>query len=225
MKQLIALLLFSSFLSCTKIEKPINETQPLNISMNFLELEEGQIFRYVFLTAVGYSDEDYFDFQYTGDTLILEVMMKEENEIMIKECISDGSNMFSSEEDYYWKEKDSVYINTWLIENDSLKFPPNSWSHLLATSDLALKIDLSCEVDIKGWKTSFPTVGGDKHLFTTDYTLNDLTYDTLGVFLKNEPLSFEGDGSTILYNKKHGIVRTSTYTAWTDDGQGWDRIK
>ncbi|MFT6333818.1 MAG: hypothetical protein ACJATI_000549 [Halioglobus sp.] len=50
--------------------------------------------------------------------------------------------------------------------------------------------------------------------------MTELTYDTLGVYLRNEPLSYDGERRTIPNNKKYGIVKTSVYSAWTDDGQG-----
>jgi len=79
-------------------------------------------------------------------------------------------------------------------------------------------------VEIRGWKTSFLFVQGNKYLFATNYSLNDFTYDTLGVFLNNKPLSYDEGGSTFIYIKKHGIVKTSEYSDWTDEGQIWNRV-
>lgn len=221
---ILSLILVFTIVSCQK-EEQITTEPPTFVSMNFDELDEGQIFKYTLLEAIGYSDEGYFDFSYTNDTLILEIINKDINQITVRESISLGSNMYITTDNYYWGDKDSTYINTWFIENDSLKTFGALNSHLFPRTHFALDIDMSFLVEVKGWKTSFPFVQGDKYLYTTNYTLNEIDYDTVGIFLNNHPLSVDGHGKTIFYSKKHGIIRTSTYSAWTDEGQGWDRIK
>lgn len=221
---IILLILILTILSCQK-EEQITTESPTIISMNLDELVEGQIFKYTLLEASGYSDEENFDFLYSNDTLLFEIVSTDNNQITAKESISIGSNMFNSTDSYYRGEKDSTYINTWVIGNDSLKLFGNFNSHLFPRANFSLDIDTSCYVEVNGWKTSFPFVEGDKFLYTTNYVLNDIEYDTLVIYLNNNPLSFDGDGNTVFYNRKHGIVRTSTYSAWTDEGQGWDRIR
>ena len=222
--RILSLILVLTILSCQK-EEQVTPESPAFISMNFDDLEEGQMFKFTLLEAVGYSSEEYFDFSYTNDTLLLEIVSVDHNQITVKESISLGSNMLHSNEDYYLGEKDLTHIYTWFIENDSLITVEPFNSHLLPRSYFSLNIDTSCNVDINGWKTSFPFVQGDKLLYTTHYTLNDVEYDTLGIFLNNKALSHDGMGNTLFYNKKHGIVRTSSYFPWTDEGQGWDRIR
>jgi len=219
-----SLILVVTILSCRKAEQITSESSTF-ISMNFDELVEGQIFKYALLEAVGYSDEEYFDFNYTNDTLLLEIVNIDINEITVRESISIGSKMHSSTDNYYWGSKDSTYFNTWIIENVSLKTFGTLKSHLFPRTYFPLDIDTSCIVEVIGWKTSFPFVEGDKYLFTTNYSLNGIEFDTVGIYLNNNPLSFDGHGNTIFYSKKHGIIRTSMYSAWTDEGQGWDRIK
>ncbi len=214
-------------LSCSK-----NEDVP-NIELNVLKFEIGQKFKYVLLKGENYSVPNNSDFVYTGDTLELEVLDIINNKYLISEKITPFSNMMVSNEEYYWGSKDAVYRNNWTVKNDSLNFDysgNNNTSHLLLSTSLfnedalPLKEFDEREVEITGWKTSFRYAEGDFNLYARNFTLFEKYYDRLNIYLNNSPMASDGAGRTIIYGKKYGIIRTSTYSWWTDTGIGWDRI-
>ena len=109
--------------------------------------------KYVFFESNVFFDEDYFDFNYTNDTLILEVFRVEDGKATIQESISNGSQMLNATEDYYRGQQDSIFTNVWKIENDSLKFEDVYdcfKSHLLPRTSFSMDIALETEVEIKG---------------------------------------------------------------------------
>ena len=195
---LIALGIIFFSLSCEQEENCIH---PVN-SMNLEELQVGQVFRFVLLRGESYRDPDNFDFDYTGDTLEVKVVDQQGEKFLLSERITPLSNvMLDTTNTYYWYDKDSVYTNFWEIKNDSLLVTPANGraynlSHLLFNYKKFPLADFDGEkVGIRGWRP-------DITFPITDY-----------------------NGSTFIYSRKHGFVRTSTYSAWTAEGVGWDRVE
>ncbi|MCP3932892.1 MAG: hypothetical protein GY705_27790 [Bacteroidetes bacterium] len=220
---LILILLFIGIFSCTKDEMHVDDTGFKN--MDFDNLEIGDVFRYILLNGESIWDENNSNFNYTGDTLEVEVVDIQNGKYVVSESITAHSS--------YWL-KDSVCTNFWVIRNDSLIIESNDnnqflQSHLFfnffCINSLPLIEFTENEVTITGWKTSKLFSANDDDLFTENFTLLGNTYERSNVFICTWPMAFDGPGSTYVYNRENGIIRTSTYSAWTGEGHGWDRIE
>ena len=222
-------LILATGISCTKsddIDCGCNNPPPE--TGNFLEnLNIGDKLYYTMLTGEDYHDQTQEIYNYTGDTLELEVVDKSDAGVVIIQRITAGSNMMLSDTANYYFNKDSVYTNTWKIEGDSLIIEPGgefSQTHLLSVFRMKLNDYNVPETGLTGWRTTYPYAEANTLLYTTDYTLFGHHYDTLSVYIRNQPMSYDGNGSTVVYSESTGIVRTSTYGWWTQHGYGWDRI-
>ncbi len=195
--------------------------------MDLNQLSVGQQFKYVSLTAEDYWISDNTQFNYRGDTLELEVVSVVGDKYLISERITAYSNMMTDSVIYYWNQKDSIFHNYWLVRNDSLLLDyDRPWfkSHLMFRPNLSFNCFEGEEVEIQGWKTSYPYTESNVELFTTRYSLLNNRYDKLNIFINNSPMQVDGPGNTTVYSKNFGIVRTSTYSWWTGDGFGWDKL-
>jgi hypothetical protein len=207
--------------------------------MDLMNLREGQIFRYVLLRGSDYfSNND--NFYYCGDTLQLEVLDVDGDRFLISERVTDLSNMkVNNDESYYYYgvDKDATYTNYWIIRNDSLIFEPITdefKSHLIVSwvahaysaynPNLPLGSFDGEEVQITGWKSSYPYYEGNVKLFTNNYNLLDHYYDFLNILINNYQLAGDLSGYTTVYSPRYGIVKTSTYDFWPSEGIGWDKL-
>ncbi len=228
MKNLFTLLILFVFcVSCSKDDDPQICSNPPIASQNFLEaMHIGDKLYYTLLLGQNYYEPESDVYHYTGDTLELEVLNISTAGVVISERITAGSNMMTDSTTYYWY-KDSVYTNIWNIVGDSLFLESDAAyfeSHLLSVARLKFSDYSEEEVELTGWRTSYSYVEANAQLFTTDYTLFGHHYDSLSVYIYNEPMTYDGNGSTAVYSKAQGIVRSSTYGWWTQSGYGWDRI-
>jgi hypothetical protein len=207
------------------------------------DFEVGQKILYSLFEGERYNDNAENElFAYTNDTLEVEVINKEGNVYTFRERILPSSAMHQSADDYYWLNKDSVYTNEWVFENDTLKILRGEnvgfFSHLLLDHGfllvpsgsiergflLPLQDFIEQQVFIEGWKTSEDYCECDMDLYTEKYSLFGVSYDRLNVAIRNTPMQSDGHGSTYIYNTKEGIVRSVSYSWWTGTGFGWDRI-
>lgn len=77
---------------------------------------------------------------------------------------------------------------------------------------------------VLGWKTSLPSWADRYEGYTKNYSLFGRTYSYLNVIVENSAMASDGNGETYIFSKPFGIVRSSTYSAWTSQGYGWDLI-
>lgn len=230
---------FLYVLSCVEAEEPFVFEEE---AMNLHNLNPGDTFSFVFYTAENYRDPSKFDVKYTGDTLLVEILSTRQNGYFVKESITRGSRMFSGPaDDYYWFYRDSVYINFWEVTPDSLIITstlsdsqqvttPRILSEFISHLFYSYKIPLVDnsgleEVEIKGWKTTHPYYEGNKLVQTSSYKLFDTEYTDLTIFLNNAPMSYDAPGRTTVYSRFEGIVKSNIYSWWSQQGQGWDRLK
>jgi len=198
--------------------------------MDLDQMQTGQTFHYLFLIGSGYPDPNDQQFYYTGDTLELKVLEFNSIGYYISESITPGSPVWNMDSTrYYGIQKDSVYVNLWIVRNDSLfiqSIHPEQYthSHLLFRSDFALMHFTEAEVKMKGWKTTYPYNEADARLFATDYKLLGHTYPRLNVYINNSPMAGDGPGNTTIFSRPFGIIRTSSYSFWTGMGIGWDKL-
>ncbi|MBK6263858.1 hypothetical protein JKA74_02320 [Marivirga sp. S37H4] len=204
--------------------------------MDLMNLKKGQIFRYVLLWGSDYYHSDTF--YYSGDTLQLEVLEVNGDSLLISETITDLSNMkFEQDYSYSWfSDRDAVHTNYWIMRNDSLIFEPISGrfkSHLIGhdhMTDIPYNINLSLrlfneeEVEITGWRTSYPYTEDHVELFTNNYSLFGNQYDHLNINIYNLRLGSDAFGFTTVYSKEYGIIKTSKYLFFTKSGIGWDKL-
>lgn len=221
------LLLVAISISCTKNDDDNGIPNPTPQSESFLEkMRIGDKLYYTLLEGKNYYEPGPDIYSYTGDTLELEVVGISAIGVEITQRITPGSNMMHEDVDYYWHQ-DSVYTNTWKIEGDSL-FIDSATSivrtHLLITFPLKFSDYTEEEVELTGWRTTYNYSESNAQLYTTDYTLFGHHYDSLSVYIHNEPMSYDGNGNTVVFSREHGIVRASDYGWWTQSGYGWDRI-
>ncbi len=224
---LALLLLIVVCVSCDKNDEEGCGSPNPPPSENFIEgMQVGDKLRYSLLLGENYSSGSENLYSYTGDTLVLEVLQITAAGALISESITPGSNMMADPDLYYW-QKDLVYVNTWRILNDSLFVESAELffaSHLLPTPRLKFSDYSEQEVEIIGWRTSYNYSEANAQLFATDYTLFGHHYDSLSVYINNQPMTYDANGSTTVYSKDAGVVRSSEYGWWTQSGRGWDRI-
>lgn len=227
-KYLIYFFLIATGISCTKSDDDCACADPQVEEGNFLDnLRIGDKLYYSMLLGENYHDQTEEIYNYTGDTLELEVLAKSANGVEISQRITPGSNMMVSDTANYYSNPDSVYVNTWKILGDSLFVESDAayfQTHLLSVSRMKFSDYTEPEVELTGWRTSYDYSESNAQLYTTDYTLFGQHYDTLSVYIHNQPMSYDGNGSTIVFSKSDGIVRSSTYGWWTQSGYGWHLI-
>ena len=220
----------------TETETEVDEVDEAQM-FNFETLEVGQTFQFSLLFGELYYDNEEKElYEYTGDTLEIELLEIQGNIFTFSERILPTSAIFDSADDYYWMGRDSVYTNDWVIENDSLKIQAADGefdirSHLFFFGNFWERgvfiplNDFNTEsTAIEGWKTAEDFCECNMDLYTVNFSLFKTEYDRLNVAIRDEPMAGDGNGNTYLYSKNDGIVRSTHYSAWTGRGFGWDRI-
>jgi hypothetical protein len=199
--------------------------------MDIENLQIGDRFLFVYLQGESYHDDDNFEFNYTSDTLELAVMDIIDQKYIVQESILPTSAIFETNDNYL--AKDSIYINQWSVENDSLKISSISSernrSHLVNLffrNEIGFPLNEFTDekINISGWKTEKSYVGQSFDYYTNNFTLFDNDYDRLNVMIRNTGMAVDANGWTYMYNKNQGFARVITYSAWTTRGRGWDRI-
>lgn len=217
-------------LSCAKDDDgdDVNVDPPAATPANFLEnLQTGDQMHFALWTVQTFLSANPGLFQYTGDTLELEVLEISPSGLLISEKITPGSNMMSSTTTYYWN-KDTVYLRHWNIVDDSLFIThdlPHNSSHLIKIPRLKFSDYSEPEVTFIGWRTPTFNLGQQRQFFTANFTLFDHVYDTLSVYIDNRAMAIDDHGKTHVFSQSDGIVRTSRYNGESGWAQGWDRIR
>lgn len=225
MKRLLIFFPLLALLFSCKKDDPYNVPDPVSNRIRFDALAVGQVSRYIGLTG-SYLDNNYFE--YSDDTLQLEIIAKDDKGYKVKETlryVGYVSNWLD------W-EKDSVFFYYLRIKDDTLFVKPANSTYLnssiftyrISKFGFSLKKITSPEVEILGWKTSFPSWTDRYEGYTEGYTLFGKTYDHLNVIVENTPMESDGQGETYVFSKSAGIVRFSTYSPWTQKGYGWDLL-
>lgn len=195
------------------------------------DFEIGDCFFFSYLKGDSYHDDENFDFNYTADTLSLLVTDFVDQKFILQEKILASSTIFQTNGTYL--KKDSVYTHQWYIENDSLKIysdvEDSKGSHMFSfrqTNEIGFPLSefVDEEINMQGWKTEYSYVGYNNDFYTSDFELFDNSYSRLNVMIRNTGMLGDADGWTYLYNKEDGFVRVISYSAWTAEGWGWDRI-
>ena len=226
-KSLVFLALLTSLSACKK-DSPLDVPEPASKNIRFDLPAVGQVSRYLGLAGEDYYTNNYDHFEYSDDTLRLEIVAKDNNGYKVAETLHYVDVVHS------WLDwdKDSTYYYYLRVTNDTLKVIPIGETYLrsrifaynLSQQGLPLKKIESPEVEILGWKTSFNYCECRQTGYAENYSLFGKTYDRLNVIVENSAMALDGNGETYVFSKPFGIVRFSTYGWWTQSGYGWDLL-
>lgn len=228
MKQALIFLSFLTFLSACKKEDPQHEPMPASNRIRFDRPAVGQVSKYIGLAGEDYYSASYDQYEYSDDTLHLEIIAKDNNGYKVAESLHYVGDVHA----WLDSEKDSTYQYYIQVTNDTLRVIPIGPAYLrsrifgyhISQEGILLKKIESPKVEILGWKTGFNYCECRQQGYTENYTLFGKTYDRLNVIVENSPMAWDGSGETYVFSKSFGIVRFSTYGWWTQSGYGWDLL-
>ncbi len=230
MRQFIFFLSLLAFLSACKKDEPYYAPQSVPGHIRFDTLAVGQVSRYLCLNGRHYytiSFDGYFE--YTDDTLQLEIVAQDANGFKVAETLHYAGAV-NTWIDGPWM--DSTYYYYLRVSNDTLRIIPvntnYAYSRIFAFharhDGIPLQKKESVEVKIKDWRTTFPSYADRFEGHVENYTQFGKTYDYLNVIVENSGMAADGNGETYIFSKPFGIVRFSTYGSWTGEGYGWDLL-
>lgn len=221
--------LLVTLFSCKK-DSPSDEPQPVSNRIRFDALAVGQTSKYLGLNGYGYLSANFVSyFEYSDDTLQLEIIAKDDNGFKIAETLHYVGDVHT------WLDgswQDSTFYYYLLVSDDTLRFKPIGTSYVrsrifkgyISRNGLPLGKIESPKVEIKDWRTTFPSWAKRWEGYTENYTLFGKTYERLNVIEENTAMALDAPGDTYIFEKPFGIVRASTYSSWTNDGYGWDLL-
>lgn len=230
MKQLLFFTALLFFAACR--DNPDDALQPApgnHIRLN--DMAAGQISRYVLFRGESYYDPDNFSFEYLPDTLVLTVVGQDADGWLIEEKLAPGSASLNG--DGPVQNPEAVYQYYWKIQNDTLFLNPvpgpgQQWwvDTRFTANEFALPLAPFTDpvTDIKGWKTTHPYT--ESYWTATDpaYALFGIYYAGLNILTENTHMQVDGPGSWYAYTAANGIVKTASYSWWTQEGLGWDLL-
>lgn len=223
---------------CSKDEQILNPpTSSQHIDL--MDLKVGQTNSYVRYEGEKYYDTtSHFDFSYTNDTIVMEIVAQDGSTFIVEESYTPGSEILTSEHSEYYKQKLryrlSIEDNKAVIERDTANqystyffyaFSLNDWGN----GEFKMEFDLSPitenETEIKGWKTTGGYCECYIEGFADDVVILGNEYGRCNVITNNVPMQVDGNGMTYVYNSERGFVRSFTYSWWTGGGHGFDLLK
>jgi len=197
--------------------------------IRFNDMQIGQTSRYVLFKGEAYFEANNFNFTYLPDTLVLAIIGADANGYLVEEKLTPGSASLHGANHIY--NADSVYRYYLAIENDTVRqkaVPGQSFwipNHLTDNPFvLPLAQFTTPEVNIVGWKTDHAYT--ESYWTATDpaYSLFGYFYADLNILTDNRDMVLDGPGSWYAYSAENGIVKTASYSWWTQEGIGWDLL-
>ena len=238
-KYLFAICVLIIFLSvgCDK-EKLVDPKENHGLNINFNDLQVGQINTYLRYTAVGYRDTNsHQNFTYQKDTLHVAVTDQEGDFFLVEEYLTRNSEIFDEENGQFFEDTIIYKIK---IEGDTLvvQGKPDDYSSYLFTQfstadwnvneDRIMKFPITDitnqKTEIKGWKTTSGYSESYKTFFAEECEILGKDFGRVNVIVDNVPMQVDGNGSTYIYNRDFGFVKSFTYGWWVDNGTGWDLL-
>lgn len=188
----------------------------------------GQNARYVLFSGEDYYLPGNYGATYLPDTLLLTVVDQDQNGFLMEEKLSPGSASRNGAE--HVRDADSTFFYYWLLKDDSLFMKPRAgalWINSHFThNDFALPLQpvMQPVVQIIGWKTDHAYC--ECYWTATDpkYTFEGVTYEDLNILTDNRGMQVDGPGSWYAYSARYGIVKTASYSWWTQTGFGWELL-
>lgn len=194
------------------------------IDMN--DPQVGQLNKYVLFTDVNYYRPDT-NGVYRNDTLVLEIVEVNGNEVHLIESLSAESNVVvNPDEDpkYYWYDGNENPV-VWNLTDEVLSIEKNTPTGCqnkltFATQQLSFVSQDSLQSQFGDF---LPSPQNGDHAQDTE--IRGEVYDYLQLAVNNGAFAFDGDGMTIVYSRELGLVRTFSVSAWTGMTYGWDLLE
>ena len=222
------------FISCEK-DEPVSPQPPGHL-IEIQDMEVGQVNYYLRYVGQKYWEENSNQlFEYTPDTLKVEIIDKVDGNFLFEESFTPGSALLEEENNEWYaktyryfveitdnqlliRKADTEDYNTHLIYAFSL----GDWTGSGDTLTLPLDTYTETETQIDGWKTTSGYSESYREYFAKNVTLLGHNFGTANVIVNNVPMQVDGNGMTYVYNRTYGFIRTFTYSWWTGEGVGWD---
>lgn len=193
----------------------------------FSSLAVGQQSLYVRFYGEDYRDPNNLTFEYTPDTLVVEVVHATEDGYVFMEYLRPGSRALEENETFYMPDSIQYLV---LIADDQLQVfgidqtYHNSKLFMSYREPLPLNPIQENKVEIRGWKTSLHYSESYRKGYIIGYQQFDKTYPRLNIVVDDTDMQLDGPGQTFLYAAEVGIVRSSSASWWTGQGWGWDNL-
>lgn len=226
MKYFCFFLLVSALFSCRDRRESLLPDPGAHIRFNDMQI--GQTSRYLRFSGENYYDPNNFNFIYLADTLVLRIIGADANGYLVEEKLTPGSACLNG--GVFLPDADSTFVNYWKIENDTVSLHAANgafwpYSHFVyGAFALPLASFTEPSVEITGWKTNHSYTESYWTAVDPAYTLFGHFYADLNVLTDNRPMATDGPGALFVYNPENGIVKTASYSWWTQTGEGWDLL-
>lgn len=220
-----------TLLACEKentLPLPQGDSAGTEQAVNWCGLEVGQATKYLRFQGYQYFQaEDYDNFAYFDDTLVLEITQANGANFTISEYFTAGSPIRDSMNAWPVQWPDSVLTYQVSVSEDTLYLDfadgPYGSSRFFYSEKIPLH-PLEGEADIIGWKTDLPYCECHQEAMDTSWTLFGATYENVRIHIDNRDMAVDGPGFTYLYHPIDGMLRSVTYNWWTQQGYGYDRL-
>ncbi len=232
---LMSLIFLVGMFSCQKNSDSNPQSADKNASfrIKFDRPAIGQKTRYILFRGANYRDANNLNFEYLKDTLELEIVGKDSAlGWNIREKLTAGSVSLHGESNVAYPDSEFKYF----FKSEGYIFLLNSRDERISSRIFFLEKESnypyltlldyqSPEVDMKGWKTSLPYAENYRTAYTKNYNLLGITYPHLNVVINNTGMQTQsGLGNTHIYSSANGLVRSTQYNRYTQQGYGWDLI-
>ncbi len=201
-----------------------NTAEPIN----FCGLAIGQEVRYLRFRGYQYGHPDSEDnYAYLDDTLVLKIIDEDELGFLVEEYYSPGSAVRNGGDATFAFLPDSILYYHIRLNNDTLQIPDPAGSFLTSRVFFSRNFflgQLSGEAEIIGWQTSFPYHENYREGMVASWELFGQEYINLRLLVDNQAMAVDGPGYTFAYHPTDGLIRSVTYSWWTQEGGGHDLL-
>lgn len=217
-------------------------TYPENV---FTTLKAGVQNKYIAFEGVNYRADSSLTWAYTGDTVIVETVDHDgpNNWIHVIEKLTSGSAYLKlplnryrapfygrTESDYFIEQRnDSLFFHFYLKngQNSFISLIFGIYSDWRVSNDLP-KLPLQpirkTHADTLGWKTTLPYCECYQQGYLEDFHHISGEYGRLNVVIDDVAMQGDGPGTTWIYSKNAGLIRTYVVDWWTQKSIGWDLL-
>ena len=229
----VFVILFFMVLSCDQQLPEDGPNAPGSGPVDFSNLSVGQTSTYIGFNAGNiYRPEDDF-FEYTADTLVLEVIEQTAGAFTFLEYIKPGSASLA-----LWQDSVSYRVS---ISDDTLTITPINTQYIasnlfllnnaqinngpLNNAKMPLANIETNEGQLDGIKLTTSEQGLLQSGFIRNHTQMGRQFEHLNFLYDATVTPVDGPSYTVIYNKEAGIVRVFTTNVWTGTATGWDFLE
>lgn len=234
-------LTFSFFVSCIDHQSIINEVVIITVKpdplkgipdagpVRFDTPAIGRRSYYVYFEAEEDHNTKVVNYEYSTDTLVMAVTGKKNNQWVIKDFLTPGSNSIQTKTGTF--KYDSVFVTLLDIDSDSLAFTrPASdiySTYFFAFNSARFVVPLSQIAEPAPQNPTcspFLFFGSDTMAYALNYTQLGQTFDHLNIYMDYSRVEVDGGAITYVYEPPYGFVRTTWFNPLLWDAAGWDLI-